>query len=398
MCTNLLVFFYGLSFYFFVFRMLDILTKDNQMTDYSSYANGGITLIKPYQAGKPIEEVQRQLGLKDVIKLASNENPFGMGSKAKQAALKVIEQGNIYPDANGYYLKEKLHSKFGYNPEKITLGAGSNELINLLFEAFVNKDVNVVFPEYSFVVYPMETTVNGAKAKVIPLKDYNADLDAIADAIDENTRIVAFANPSNPIGTAISSKAMYDFIKKVPKTTLVVIDEAYNEFNSGDDSFEDTGKWIEEFDNLVVSRTFSKAYGLAGLRVGYMLANKDITSILNRLRAPFNVNIVALAAAVAALDDTEFLEKTVQNNTKERQRYADFCKTHNLFMIPSKANFVAIDFKGFDAQQIADKLLHRGIIVRPLLGYKLKDILRISIGKPDENDRLFEALDNLLKE
>lgn len=368
------------------------------MTDYSSYANGGITLIKPYQAGKPIEEVQRQLGLKDVIKLASNENPFGMGQKAKEAALKVIEQGNIYPDANGYYLKEKLHSKFGYNPEKITLGAGSNELINLLFEAFVNKDVNVVFPEYSFVVYPMETTVNGATAKVIPLKDYNADLDAIANAIDENTRIVAFANPSNPIGTAISSKSMYEFIKKVPKTTLVVIDEAYNEFNSDDKTFEDTGKWIEEFDNLVVSRTFSKAYGLAGLRVGYMLANKDITSILNRLRAPFNVNIVALAAAVATLDDTEFLVKTVQNNTKERQRYADFCKAHNLYMIPSKANFVAIDFKGYDAQQIADKLLHMGIIIRPLLGYKLKDILRISIGKPEENDLLFNALDKLLKE
>ncbi|MCI5577531.1 MAG: histidinol-phosphate transaminase [Succinivibrio sp.] len=368
------------------------------MTNYSSFANGGITLIKPYQAGKPIEEVQRELGLKDVIKLASNENPFGMGPKAKAAALACVENANLYPDSNGYYLKQKLQQKFSYNPNKITLGAGSNELINLLFAAFVNEKVNVVFPEYSFVVYPMETTVNGAKAKVIPLKDYNADLDAILEAIDENTRIVAFANPSNPIGTAISSKSMYEFLKKVPKQTLVVIDEAYNEFNSGDDTYQDSAKWTDEFENLVISRTFSKAYGLAGLRVGYMIANEEITSILNRLRAPFNVNIVALAAATAALDDEEFLQKTVNNNTKERARYEQFCKAHNLFMIPSKANFVAIDFKGYDAQKIADKLLHKGVIVRPLLGYKLKDILRVSIGTESENDRFFTTLEAILKE
>lgn len=368
------------------------------MTQYSQYANGGITLIKPYQAGKPIEEVQRQLGLTDVIKLASNENPFGMSQKALAAATECLQKANLYPDSNGFYLKEKLKAKFGYNPDKITLGAGSNELINLLFAAFVNEKCNVVFPEYSFVVYPMETTVNGAKAVVVPLKDYNVDLEAIYNAIDENTRIVAFANPSNPIGTAISSKAMYEFIKKVPKQTLVVIDEAYNEFNSHDESFEDTVKWTEEFENLVVSRTFSKAYGLAGLRVGYMVANEEITSILNRLRAPFNVNIIALAAAVAALDDTEFLQKTVENNTKERVRYQKFCDDHNLFMIPSKANFVAIDFKGHDAQAIAQKLLSKGIIVRPLLGYKLQDILRISIGLPKENDRLFAQLDAILKE
>lgn len=366
------------------------------MTNYSEMANGGITLIKPYQAGKPIEEVQRELGLIDVIKLASNENPFGMSPLAKKAALECVEQSNIYPDANGYYLKQKLEAKFGYDPKMITLGAGSNELINLFFQAFVNENVNVVFPEYSFVVYPMETTVNGAKAKAVPLKDYNADLDAILEAIDENTRIVAFANPSNPIGTAISSKSMHEFIKKVPKHCLVVIDEAYNEFNSGDDTYEDSALWVKEYDNLVVSRTFSKAYGLAGLRVGYMVANEEITSILNRLRAPFNVNIVALAAACAALDDSEFLAKIVENNTKERERYAAFCKEHNLFMIPSKANFVAIDFKGHDAQKIADALLHKGIIVRPLLGYKLQDILRISIGKPEENDRLFKALEELL--
>ncbi len=368
------------------------------MIDFNSYANGGITLIKPYQAGKPIEEVKRELGLTDVIKLASNENPFGMSEKAKEAAIKAICEGNLYPDSNGYYLKHKLNEKFGYDVDCITLGAGSNELINLLFQAFVNKNVNVVYPEYSFVVYPMEATVGGAEGRAVALKaDYTADLDAILDTIDENTRIVAFANPSNPIGTAVPSKDMYEFIKKVPKTTMVVIDEAYNEFNSGDETYVDSASWLKEFDNLVVSRTFSKAYGLAGLRVGYMLANKEITSILNRLRAPFNVNIAALAAAVAALDDEDFLKKTVENNTKERDRYASYCKDHGLFMIDSKANFVAIDFKGHDAQLIEKELLQKGIIVRPLLGYKLQDILRISIGTKEENDRLFNELSKLLE-
>lgn len=366
------------------------------MTDYSSLANGGLTRIKPYQAGKPIEEVQRELGLSDVIKLASNENPFGMSPKALKAAQDAIAGCNIYPDSNGFYLKNKLNAKFGYKSEMITLGAGSNELINLLFQCFVNDKTNVVLPEYSFVVYSMEATVNGAQTKVVPLKDWNVDLDEVFKAIDENTRIVAFANPSNPVGTAISSKAMREFVARVPKTTLVVIDEAYNEFNEGDPTYQDSAKWVDEFENLVVSRTFSKAYGLAGLRVGYMISNPEIASLLNRLRAPFNVNSVALAAANAALDDPEFIAQVVDNNTKERVRFAEFCKAHNLKAIDSKANFVAVDFAPHDAQAIAKGLLQKGVIVRPLLGYKLQDILRITIGKKEENDRLFAELEKLL--
>ena len=323
------------------------------MFDYSSLANGGLSRIKPYQAGKPIEEVKRELGIDNVIKLASNENPFGMSPKAREAAVACVSEGNFYPDSNGYYLKQKLHEVFGYDQETITLGAGSNELINLLFQAFVNDKTNVVLPEYSFVVYGMEATVNGALVRTIPLKNYQVDLDAVFRAIDENTRIVAFANPSNPIGTAVPSQDMREFVRKVPHNTLVVIDEAYNEFNSGDETYEDSAKWLDECENLVVSRTFSKAYCLAGLRVGYMLANKEITSLLNRLRAPFNVNIIALSAAIAAIDDQEFLRKTVDNNNKERLRYESFCKEMGLFMIPSKANFVAIDFKPYDAQKIA---------------------------------------------
>ncbi len=367
------------------------------MSLYTSLANGGIALIKPYQAGKPIEEVQRELRLNDVIKLASNENPMGMSKKALEAAVLAISNSNLYPDANGYYLKEKLQEKFGYAPENITLGAGSNELINLLFQAYVNKDVNVVFPEYSFVVYPMETTVGGAQGIAVPLVNYEVDLKAMLSQVTSKTRIVCFANPSNPIGTAISYSALHEFIKKVPKSTLVVIDEAYNEFNRDDKEYVDTALWLKEFENLVVSRTFSKAYGLAGLRVGYMLSNPDIASILNRLRAPFNVNMVALAAATAALDDEEFLNKTVLNNTTERKRYEDFCKNEGIFMIPSKANFVTMDFKDKDASSIADKLLHKGIIVRPIKAYGLASCLRISIGLPEENDRFFAALKEILK-
>ncbi len=366
------------------------------MTDFLKLANGGISRIKPYQAGKPIEEVQRELGIADVIKLASNENPFGMSPKAREAAAKAVASGNTYPDSNGYYLKKRLHQKFGYSTDCLTLGAGSNELINLLFQLFVNPEVNVVLPKYSFVVYSMESTVNGAAVKYVPLDNWKVDLNKVLQAIDAKTRIVAFANPSNPIGTAISSRDMKVFLKKVPEDTLVVIDEAYNEFNSGDPTFEDSAKWVAAHPNLVVSRTFSKAYGLAGLRVGYMVSNPDIASLLNRLRAPFNVNSVALAAATAALDDDEFIKKTVDNNTKERARYMEFCAKHGLDAIESKANFVAVGFGARDAQKIASELMKRGIIVRPLLGYALRDILRITIGTPEENDRLFAALEELL--
>jgi histidinol-phosphate aminotransferase len=364
---------------------------------YTQLVNGGISKIKPYQAGKPIEEVQRELKLDDVIKLASNENPFGMSAKAQKAALACLASANLYPDANGFYLKQKLHDKFGYDVDEITLGAGSNELINLLFQAYVNKDCNVVFPEYSFVVYPMETTVGGALGISVPLKNFVPDIEAMEKAVNENTRIVIFANPTNPIGTSVSYKALHDFIGKMPKSTLVVIDEAYNEFNRDDPEYVDTASWLLEFENLVISRTFSKAYGLAGLRVGYMLSNSEISSVLNRLRAPFNVNMVALAAATAALDDDEFIRMTVENNTSERLRYENFCRAEGIFMIPSSANFVTMDFKDKDGVEISKKLMQMGVIVRPLQAYGLKSCIRVSIGLREENDRFFASLKEILK-
>ena len=365
------------------------------MTEYTKFANGGLARIAPYQAGKPIEEVQRELGLDNVIKLASNENPFGMSKKAIAACTEALNSCHLYPDSNGYYLKQKLFNKFGYDPATITLGDGSNELINLVFQTFANPSVNVVIPAYSFVVYPMEATIANAQIKNIPLKDWVIDLDAVFDAIDENTRLVVLANPANPTGTAVDNKKLKDFVKKVPLNTIVAIDEAYNEYLS-EEQFEDTAKWIAECPNLIVSRTFSKAYGLAGLRIGYMVSNPEIASLVNRIRAPFNVNSIALTAALAALDDAEHLEMVVNENNKERQRYEEYCKSKNLYMIPSQANFVSIDFKR-DALPIYDALLHKGVIVRPLKGYKLETILRVSIGTHDENTKFFKELDVILE-
>lgn len=365
------------------------------MTDYISMANGGIARLKPYQAGKPVEEVQRELGLSEVIKLASNENPFGMSPKAIKAAQEAAVSAHFYPDSNGYYLKQALHDKFGYATDCLTLGSGSNELINLIFQSYVNPQVNVVLPELSFIVYPMEATVADAKVKYVPLKDYTVDTKALRAAIDDKTRIVVLANPSNPAGTAIPVKELKEFVYSVPHETLVVIDEAYNEYQLQDE-YEDTAAWIKDCPNLVVSRTFSKAYGLAGLRVGYMVSNPEIASVMNRLRAPFNVNSIALAAAVAALDDTEHLNMVVQSNNSERQRYADyFKKKKGLYMIPSAANFVAVDFRR-PSKPLFDALLKKGIIVRPLLGYGLETILRISIGTPEQNDKFFKAMDEVL--
>ena len=364
------------------------------MTDYNKMANGGLAQLKPYQAGKPIEEVQRELGLTEVIKLASNENPYGMSPKAMAAAKRAVENCHFYPDANGYYFKQALQNKFGYDPACITLGDGSNELINLIFQSFVNSSVNVVLPELSFIVYPMEATVAAAEIRTVPLKDYFVDTKALLAAIDDNTRMVVLANPSNPAGTAIPIGELHEFVRQVPEQTLVVIDEAYNEYQTG--PYEDTATWIDECPNLMVCRTFSKAYGLAGLRVGYMVSNPEIASLVNRLRAPFNVNAVALAAAVAALEDEAHLKMVVEGNNRERERYEAYCSERGLFMIPSSANFVAVDFKR-DSAPIYDFLLRRGVIVRPVKGYGLETVLRISIGTPEQNDRLFAVLDEYLK-
>ncbi len=363
------------------------------MVNYTAMANGGLAQIRPYQAGKPIEEVKRELGLEHVVKLASNENPYGISPRALKACTEMLANCHYYPDSHGFYLKQKLHEKFGFDPDCITLGDGSNELINLIFQTFVNDKVNVIIPELSFVVYNMEATIANAGVKTIPLKNYTVDLDAVLAAIDDRTRMIVLTNPGNPTGTAVPEKKLYAFVKKVPHEVLVVLDEAYNEFQGKD--FVHSTDWLSECPNLIVCRTFSKAYGLAGLRIGYMLSNKEIASLINRLRAPFNVNAVAQSAALATLDDDAYLNNVIEKNAAERERYAAYCAKKGLKMIPSKTNFVAIDF-GREVKNLYEALLKKGLIVRPMGGYGLDTILRISIGTHEENSLLFAALDELV--
>ncbi len=363
------------------------------MIDYAKLCCGGLASLRPYQAGKPIDEVKREYGLEYVVKLASNENPYGPSPKVNEACLKALSECHYYPDSNGFYLKKKLHEKFGFKEDTITLGDGSNELINLIFQAFVDDKVNVIVPRYSFVVYNMEATLAEAAVKTVELKDWNLDLEAVLDAVDDKTRMIVLTNPGNPTGTAVGEQELHEFVKKIREDILVVLDEAYNEFQ-GDDFIRSTD-WIEECPNLIVCRTFSKAYGLAGLRIGYMISNPQIASLMNTIRAPFNVNAVAQAAAIAALDDDEHLNKVIKGNAVERERYAKFFADKGYKMIPSKTNFVCVDL-GFDAGELFTNLLKKGVIVRPLKGYNLNTYLRISIGTKEDNDKFFRAFEELV--
>lgn len=363
------------------------------MIDYAKLCCGGLASLRPYQAGKPIDEVKREYGLEYVVKLASNENPYGPSPKVKEACLQALSECHYYPDSNGFYLKKKLHEKFGFKEDAITLGDGSNELINLIFQAFVDDKVNVIVPRYSFVVYNMEATLAEAAVKTVELKDWNLDLEAILNAIDDKTRMIVLTNPGNPTGTAVGEQELYEFVKKIREDILVVLDEAYNEFQ-GEDFIHSTD-WIEECPNLIVCRTFSKAYGLAGLRIGYMISNPQIASLMNTIRAPFNVNAVAQAAAIAALDDDEHLNKVIKGNAAERERYAKFFAQKGYKMIPSKTNFVCVDL-GFDVGELFINLLKKGVIVRPLKGYNLDTYLRISIGTKEDNDKFFQAFEELV--
>ncbi len=363
------------------------------MVDYKAMANGGLTQLRPYQAGKPISEVQRELSLEKVIKLASNENPYGVSKKVQEACVKAVAECNLYPDSNGFYLKQKLHAKFGFDPDCITLGDGSNELINLIFQAFVNDKVNVIIPELSFVVYNMEAVLQQAVIKTVPLKNWRLDLEAVLKAVDNKTRMIVLTNPGNPTGTAVSEDELYEFVKKVPHEVLIVLDEAYNEFQGRD--FIHSTNWLDECPNLIVCRTFSKAYGLAGMRIGYMLSNKQIAELINTLRAPFNVNAAAQAAAISVLDDDEYLNYVIENNQRQRGRYEEYCVRRKLAMIPSKTNFVLIDLAR-DAAPVYQALLKKGVIVRPMSGYSLDTFIRVTIGTDEENTIFFNALDEIL--
>lgn len=358
-------------------------------------ANLGVQSLSPYQAGKPIEELERELGISNIIKLASNENPFGFPDSAKQAIQKQLDDLTRYPDSNGFELKAVIAKKFGLNPNQITLGNGSNDLIELIAHTFAAEDDEIIFSQYAFIVYPLISKAINAKAREIPAKNWGHDLAGFLAAINDNTKLIYIANPNNPTGNFLTGEEIDAFLAEVPEHIIVALDEAYTEFTAENERV-DSFTLLQKYPNLIVSRSLSKAYGLAGLRIGYAVSNEEIAGLLNRVRQPFNCNSLALAAAVAVMNDDTFVAKVAENNRIELERYEAFCQKYNLTYIPSKGNFITIDFKQ-PAAPIYDALLHEGVIVRPIAGYGMPNHLRISIGLPEENQRLFDALIKVLE-
>lgn len=362
--------------------------------DYLALANAGVEKLHPYQPGKPVAELERELGISNSVKLASNENPLGLSPKARAAIERALPELARYPDANGFALKSALAGKLGVNTEQLVLGNGSNELIDLVFHTFVAAQQQVVFSQYTFIVYAMATQAHGAQAVEIPAKDFGHDLDAMAAAITDQTKLVCITNPNNPTGTFLTKDELAAFLAKVPRQVLVILDEAYTEYVAEDERHPSID-WLAQYPNLIVSRTFSKAYGLAGLRVGYMVAHPELISVLNRVREPFNCNSLALAAAEAALDDEAYLSEVVELNRREMMRYETFFEQQGLRYVTSRGNFITLDLQR-NAAPVYEALLREGVIVRPIAGYGLPSCLRISIGLEHENQRCMDALAKIL--
>jgi histidinol-phosphate aminotransferase len=366
-----------------------------------NYGPEYIRAIAPYQAGKPIAEVAREFGLNeaDIIKLASNENPFGVPESAKQAMAAAVAELGRYPDANGFDLKGALSKRYDVPADWITLGNGSNDILEIAAHALVERGQSIVYSQYSFAIYALAAQGVGAQHIVTPAKAYGHDLAAMLAAIRDDTRLVFIANPNNPTGTFIPAAEIEDFLAKVPSHVVVVLDEAYNEFLAPQDQFE-SAEWVKKYPNLLVSRTFSKAYGRAGLRVGFAIAQPALTDLLNRVRQPFNVNSLAQAAAIAALNDKDFLQKGAENNAAGYQQYVAAFDKLGLEYVPSFGNFVLVKV-GDDAgagARVNLSLLKQGVIVRPVGGYGLPEWLRVSIGLPEENEAFIEALTVALAE
>ncbi|WGE77959.1 histidinol-phosphate transaminase [Actinobacillus equuli subsp. haemolyticus] len=361
---------------------------------FINIANQGVKSLSPYQAGKPIEELERELGISNIIKLASNENPFGFPESAKQAIINQLNDLTRYPDANGFELKAAISKKFGVQANQITLGNGSNDLLELFAHTFAGEQDEIIYSQYAFIVYPLVTKAINAVAREIPAKNWGHDLDAFFAAVSEKTKLIFIANPNNPTGNFLTEAEIDAFLAKVPANVIVVLDEAYTEFTEASERVDSFGL-LAKYPNLIVSRSLSKAYGLAGLRIGYAVSNPEIADLLNRVRQPFNCNSLALASAIAVMNDDAFVKKVAENNRQEMQRYEAFCQGQGLDYIPSKGNFITIDFKR-PAAPIYEALLREGVIVRPIAGYGMPNHLRISIGLPAENDRLFAALVKVL--
>lgn len=364
--------------------------------DFLAQALPGVQQLAPYVPGKPADELARELGLPldSIVKLASNENPLGPSPKVIAAISQAVPELTRYPDGNGFVLKQALAQKFAVEPAQVTLGNGSNDILELVVKAWLAPGLNAVFSQHAFAVYPIATMAVGAECREIPANNYGHDLPAILAAIDADTRVVFIANPNNPTGTWFDQQALADFLAQVPEHVIVVLDEAYIEYAEPGE-LPDGMDFLAKHANLIVSRTFSKAYGLAALRIGYAISSPMIADVLNRIRQPFNVNSLGLVAAVAALEDEEYLQASRASNKQGLQQLSTAFDALGLSYIESRGNFIAVDFAR-DAAPINQALLEQGVIVRPVAGYAMPTFLRVSVGTEQENARFIEVLEQVL--
>lgn len=364
------------------------------------FAHPGVRALQPYEPGKPISELEREYGVSNALKLASNENPLGPSPMAFDAAKKALHEMQRYPDGNGFALKNALANRHDVLPDQITLGNGSNEVLELIARVFLSSGTNAVFSEHAFAVYPIVTQTAGAEARIAPANSsshsmpYGHNLSVMRELVDANTRVIFIANPNNPTGTWLPVSELEDFIREIPSSIVIVIDEAYFEYVT-ESEYPDATRWVEKYPNLMVTRTFSKAFGLAGLRIGYSVTQPLLADLLNRARQPFNVNSIAQAAALAALNDHGHIEKSVSINHEGLKQLSKAFQEEDWVYIPSVANFICVDV-GRPGVDIYEALLHEGIIVRPVGNYGLPNYLRLTVGRKDENDRMLQSMKKIL--
>lgn len=352
-----------------------------------------ILSIEPYEAGRPIEEIKRQLGLKEVIKLASNENPLGPSPKAMEAIRRNLTLINRYPDTNGFYLKRKLAKVLNLQASSIVLGNGSDELIDIIIKTFVEEDEHVITADGTFLEYKIISQVKGRRVVTVPLKYFKYDLEAFKKKIDKKTKLIFISNPNNPTGTYLTKYEIEDFIRSLPESVLLVLDEAYDTFIDVDD-FPNSLRYIRD-KNVIVLKTFSKAYGLAGLRVGYAVSRPEFASYMEVARQPFNVNLLAQAAATAALDDKKFLKKSRRIILEGKEYLYDALVKMGIAYVPSVTNFILLDV-GREGVSVFKEMLKYGVIIRDMKQYGFKNFIRVTIGTKKENERFIKVLKKVL--
>lgn len=371
------------------------------MSELIALAVPGVQGLRPYEPGKPVATLERELGIRQAVKLASNENPLGPSPRAVAAVANELHGLHVYPDGGSHELRTALAERHAVTPAQITLGNGSNEILELVARTWLMAGRNAVFAEHAFAVYPLVVQAAGAEGRVAAAlprdaeQPYGHDLTSLAAAVDGATRVVFVANPNNPTGTWIQAQPLHDFITQMPANTLVVIDEAYAEYVEAAD-YPDTTQWVKHFPNLLVTRTFSKIFGLAGLRLGYSVSSEGVAELLNRVRQPFNVNSLAQVAGLAALADADHVSRSVATNRAGLLQLGEALRLRGLEFIPSVGNFLTIDLRR-PPGPIYQDLLRQGVIVRPVANYGLPTHLRVTVGSSAENERFLQALDRVLQ-